>query len=76
VFSRPNCATAFDGREVKTSFDFMDKAFELEYGGNLQNRWIDFDEQKRIRVPRLIEPELIDEVRAEFRSLRSGNPKK
>jgi hypothetical protein len=62
-------SAAIDGRPLTTSFDFMEKAFELTYGGNLHCPWIKFDEKLRTRVPVLIEPELIDEVRAEFRAL-------
>jgi hypothetical protein len=70
-------STALDGRELKTSFDFMEKALELTYGGNLENPWIAFNEERGAQVPGLIEPELVDEVRSQFFTWpRQGGPTK
>lgn len=70
-------STAIDGRPLKTSFDFMEKAFEMQSGGNYMNGWIKYDPDKDMLVPVLIEPELIHNIFKNFRmQLRPKEPKK
>ena len=71
-------STVSDGRELKTTFDFMEKALELQHGGNRGIRWIEYKNAVDMFVQGLIEPEVVAEVFREFRvrGLRSKAPRK
>lgn len=56
-----------DGRALRTSFDFMEKALEMQYGGHHLNGWIAFRDETRSFEPVFINPDLIHEYFPNFR---------
>ena len=48
-----------DGRALTTAMTFMEKAFELKYGGHYNLPWIEFDEATNTMRPVLLDPQLV-----------------